>query len=151
MPAPTKRTLPAIVALSLLMLATAVSAQPAGGGPEINWYTIDGGGGTSTGGTFSLSGTIGQPDAGGPMTGGTFSLTGGFWPGAVPLETCPSDINNNNSVEVLDLLAVINGWGSCVLPCPPRCAADIAPWPGGNCAVDVVDLLSVINNWGACP
>jgi hypothetical protein len=65
-------------ALGLVALApTAVLAQP-----TISWYTIDGGGGTSTGGSFSLSGTIGQPDAGGPMTGGTFSLVGGFWAGS---------------------------------------------------------------------
>jgi len=46
---------------------------------SIPWHTLDGGGGTSTGGGFSVSGTIGQPDAGGPLTGGQFSLTGGFW------------------------------------------------------------------------
>jgi len=46
---------------------------------SIDWFTIDGGGGTSTGGVYSVSGTIGQPDAGGPMTGGNYSLTGGFW------------------------------------------------------------------------
>lgn len=46
---------------------------------SIDWYTIDGGGGTSTGGVYSVSGTIGQHDASGPMTGGSFSLTGGFW------------------------------------------------------------------------
>ena len=46
---------------------------------SIDWYKISGGGGTSTGGGFSLSGTIGQHDAGGPMTGGNYSLTGGFW------------------------------------------------------------------------
>jgi len=46
---------------------------------SINWFTIDGGGGTSTGGGYSVSGTIGQPDAGGPLTNVQFSLTGGFW------------------------------------------------------------------------
>jgi hypothetical protein len=46
---------------------------------SIHWHTIDGGGGTSTGGVFTVNGTIGQPDAGGPMTGGGYSLTGGFW------------------------------------------------------------------------
>ena len=47
---------------------------------SINWYTIDGGGGTSTGGVYSVSGTIGQPDASTqPMTGGNYSVTGGFW------------------------------------------------------------------------
>jgi hypothetical protein len=46
---------------------------------SIDWYKIAGGGGTSTGGTYTVSGTIGQPDAGGAMTGGNYSLTGGFW------------------------------------------------------------------------
>ncbi len=46
---------------------------------SIDWYKIAGGGGTSTGGVYSVSGTIGQHDAGGPMTGGNYSLTGGFW------------------------------------------------------------------------
>ena len=32
--------------------------------PEITWQTLDGGGGTSTGGVYAVSGTIGQPDAG---------------------------------------------------------------------------------------
>src|ERR1051326_5211845 len=45
---------------------------------SIDWSTIDGGGGTSTGGVYSGSGTVGQPDAG-KMSGGNFSLTGGFW------------------------------------------------------------------------
>jgi hypothetical protein len=45
----------------------------------INWFTIDAGGGTSSGGIFAISGTIGQPDAAWPMAGGNFSLTSGFW------------------------------------------------------------------------
>jgi hypothetical protein len=61
--------------LGFAALATSVQAQSY----SIDWYTIDGGGGTSTGGVYSVSGTIGQHDAGGPMTGGNFSLTGGFW------------------------------------------------------------------------
>jgi hypothetical protein len=58
----------------------------------VDWFTIDGGGGTSTGGVFAVSGTIGQPDASGPMTGGNFSLTGGFWalPIAVPTLGAPT-------------------------------------------------------------
>ncbi len=46
---------------------------------SIDWYTIDGGGGTSTGGVYSVSGTIGQPDAGALMSGGNYTLQGGFW------------------------------------------------------------------------
>ena len=45
---------------------------------SIDWSTIDGGGGTSAGGAYSLSATIGQPDAG-TMSGGSYSLSGGFW------------------------------------------------------------------------
>ncbi len=46
---------------------------------SVDWPSIDGGGGTSAGGPFSLSGTIGQADAGVTMTNGGFALTGGFW------------------------------------------------------------------------
>ena len=51
---------------------------------SIDWYKVAGGGGTSTGGVYSVTGTIGQPAAGGAMTGGpmigtNYSLTGGFW------------------------------------------------------------------------
>ena len=45
---------------------------------SIDWFTIDGGGGTSTGGMYSVTGTIGQPDAG-MMSGGNYTLQGGFW------------------------------------------------------------------------
>jgi FlgD Ig-like domain len=48
---------------------------------SISRFTIDGGGGTrSTGGTFALGGTIGQPDAG-RLSGSSFTLSGGFWSG----------------------------------------------------------------------
>jgi hypothetical protein len=46
---------------------------------SIDWFKIAGGGGTSTGGIYSVSGTLGQPHARGPMTNDPFSLTGGFW------------------------------------------------------------------------
>ncbi|MFO1488775.1 MAG: hypothetical protein U1F65_09880 [Verrucomicrobiota bacterium] len=48
---------------------------------SIDWYKIAGGGGTSTGGVYSVSGTIGQHDASAnnALTGGSYSLTGGFW------------------------------------------------------------------------
>jgi len=46
---------------------------------SIDWYKIAGGGGTSTGSVYSISGTIGQPDASSAMTGGNYSITGGFW------------------------------------------------------------------------
>ena len=45
---------------------------------SIDWFTIDGGGGTSTGGVYSVTGTVGQPDAG-HLSGGNITLDGGFW------------------------------------------------------------------------
>ena len=45
---------------------------------SVDWFTIDGGGGTSSGGAYTVNGTIGQPDAG-RMSGGPYSLVGGFW------------------------------------------------------------------------
>ena len=61
--------------LSVWLLTLASHAQ----NYSIDWFKVAGGGGTSTGGVYSVSGTIGQPDAGAPMSGGNFSLTGGFW------------------------------------------------------------------------
>jgi hypothetical protein len=46
---------------------------------SIDWYKVAGGGGTSIGGVYQVSGTIGQHDAGSVMTGGNYALTGGFW------------------------------------------------------------------------
>lgn len=45
---------------------------------EMREATVDGGGGSSQGGNFTLLGTAGQPDAG-TSTGGGFTLHGGFW------------------------------------------------------------------------
>ena len=64
------------VALGVLLSALCLSASAQ---YSIPWWTIDAGGGTSSGGVFRVSGTLGQPEAGGPMTGGPFTLTGGFW------------------------------------------------------------------------
>ena len=56
-----------------------------GGGYELAWSTIDGGGAmNATGGAYTLGGTIGQPDAGAAMNGGGYTLVGGFWGGAGP-------------------------------------------------------------------
>ena len=59
---------------------------------SIDWYKVAGGGGTSTGGVYSVSGTIGQPDAGGPLTNGQYAVTGGFWvlPLAVQTTNAPT-------------------------------------------------------------
>jgi hypothetical protein len=73
-----------LVGLAVVLLAT--STALAAGTYEVPWWTVNGGGGTSTGTTYAVSGTLGQPDAGPQLSGTTFSLAGGFWgqAGAVP-------------------------------------------------------------------
>jgi len=80
------RRLTALAALP--SIATMVSQPfPAFAQYAINWHTMDGGGGTSTGGVYSVSGTIGQPDAATKGTNGQYSVTGGFWSGVSVLQT----------------------------------------------------------------
>ncbi len=62
--------------------------------------------------------------------------------------TCPSDINNDNQVNVSDLLAVVNAWGSCP-SLPGACPADVSPLIH-NGIVNADDLLTVVNGWGQC-
>ena len=97
------------VFLSILLtwVTFAVSAQY-----SIDWYKISGGGGTSSGGTYSVGGTIGQPDASGAMSGGNYSMTGGFWslyavqmPGA-PLLT----ISYAGNQTIVSWFPSVTGW-----------------------------------------
>jgi hypothetical protein len=68
--------------LLVLALPLATRAQSC----SIDWWSIDGGGDTSTGGVHSVSGTIGQPDAG-HMSGGNYTLEGGFWGRVAAVQT----------------------------------------------------------------
>ena len=119
-----------LLALSLL------AAAPVLGQYRIDWYTIDGGGGTSSGGPYVLTGTIGQPDADW-ASGGTYELLGGFWPGG-PLcvvefddftrlaqlwlntgSGLAGDLDGDNDVDFDDLSWLADFW---LCNCP-------VPWP----------------------
>lgn len=69
------------VTLALLLAVTVAYAQ---GILALPRWTIEGGGGSSSGGAFTLSGTIGQPDVA-LSQGGSFTLSGGFWNGGAIL------------------------------------------------------------------
>lgn len=96
---------------------------------SIDWHKVSSGGGTSAGGVFSVSGTIGQCDSGGSLTGGTYSLTGGFWsllslaqtPGAPTLKIFLTSTNT-----------VVVSW----------------PWPSTGWSFQHNNTLS-LSNWGA--
>ena len=62
-------------AVFLLLVCNSAFAQY-----SIDWFTVDGGGGTTSDGVYEISGTIGQADAG-SMSGGGYTLNGGFWGG----------------------------------------------------------------------
>ena len=94
---------------------------------EITWHTIDGGGGSSSGGPYGLVGTIGQADTG-VVSGGDYVLGGGFWAGnfgcVVNLtdlrvvaewwleagEGIPADIDRNGQVDIADFAEVAYWW-----------------------------------------
>ena len=64
---------------------------------------------------------------------------------AIPcIDDCPADINDDNTINVSDLLAVISAWGACA---NPPCAEDV----NGDDLINVSDLLAVISGWGPCP
>jgi len=69
------------LALAAFLLVASVALAQSGGGYDLSWNTVDGGGYTfSAGGDYALGGTIGQPDAG-LLIGGGYILGGGFWRG----------------------------------------------------------------------
>ena len=73
------RRLPFILLVLLVLLAFGSLVLAQTGEFNLPWYTVDGGGVTSSrGGDYTLSGTIGQPDAG-ALSGGDFTLAGGWW------------------------------------------------------------------------
>jgi hypothetical protein len=58
---------------ALLFVVSAARAQY-----SIDWFTMDGGGGSGSAGTFAMQGTLGQPDAF-SGAGGSFVCLGGYW------------------------------------------------------------------------
>ena len=97
-----------LMTLALTAIVSRAQAQTY----SIDWYTIDGGGGTSTGGVYAVSGTIGQPDAGGPMTGGNYSLTGGFWSLIAAVQTggAPTLFISHSGNTVTVYWQDVSGW-----------------------------------------
>ena len=63
---------------SFLSVLLVLSTSAALAQYSIDWHKCDGGGGTSTGGDYSVSGTISQPLAS-RMSGGSYTIDGGAW------------------------------------------------------------------------
>ena len=71
-----------VLAGALLLAVAGVAAAQSGGGYDLTWNSVDGGGGLSSGGGYTLVGTAGQPDAG-VLAAGRYVLGGGFWKGGI--------------------------------------------------------------------
>jgi hypothetical protein len=81
-PLSSRRRRAGLGALLLLLPPLAASAQ----NYTLDWYSMDGGGGSSTGGVYAVQGTLGQPDAG-QLSGGQYTLSGGFWSIVAAIQT----------------------------------------------------------------
>ena len=79
---------------------------------SVAWYKVAGGGGTSTGGTYSVSGTIGQHDASAPLTGGGYQVTGGFWALISVVQTpgAPTLYISHSGNTVTVFWQAVSGW-----------------------------------------
>ena len=88
----TSRTAVLVVIALFLAASTALVRAQAGGtlgatgelgsDYDLSWFTVDGGGGTVSGGGHMLAGTAGQWEPGMALRGGGYTLGGGFWEGA---------------------------------------------------------------------
>lgn len=116
-----------VILVTLLVLGLICSSSL--GQYELSWYTVDGGGGPSSGGPYQLVSTIGQPDAA-YSSGGNYELLGGFWPGGPlcfvdfehfarfaqywlePGTGLPADlyVDLDNKVNYLDLKVFVEEW-----------------------------------------
>lgn len=98
--------------IKILAFAASAAALAAMAQYSIDWSTLDGGGASSSGGSYTLRGTIGQPDADN-MAGGSYAVQGGFWaPMAVQVGGAPwLDIISTNGVDiVVSWLPADPGW-----------------------------------------
>ena len=113
---------------AILMLGLLIPVISFAQSYTIDWYKVAGGGGTSTGGVYSVTGTIGQPDASGAMSGGQYSVTGGFW----------------------SLIAVVQTAGLPNLSIAHSGNSVIVSWPNtASCTIQTNNSLAAVSGWNA--
>ena len=121
-----------LISFLLFAIGSWTLSSPAFCDYEISWYSIDGGGATSTGGQYSLTGTIGQPDTG-QSSGDNYVLSSGFRPGSFGC-----------MVNLTDLMMLAEQW----LGAGEGFSADF----DGNDRVDFADFAAFSYWWyDVCP
>jgi hypothetical protein len=101
---------------------------------SLDWWTVDGGGGPSTVGAYSVGGSIGRPDAGTMSgtnaSGQTFALVGGFGSVIAAVQTpgapCLTLFRTATNTVVVSWPAPAEGW---VLESTNALPGISAPWP----------------------
>ncbi len=123
--------------------AAFVSEVSVAGSPDPSQFICGGWpGGHSQGTTYALhtvdvvDGTIVVSVA----TNSGFGSVNGFQLVGGAGEPCPWDLDGSGTVNILDLLFLLNEWGNKGVP---------ADFNGGG--VGITDLLILLANWGACP
>jgi hypothetical protein len=120
-----------LLALGVVAVSQASADVQSGGDYNVTRATIASGGGTSTGGQYILTGTIGQPVTT-SAAAGQYHVQGGFWPGKVPV--C--------FVDFTDFARFAAYWSMA----EPDARADLS----GNGFLDMVDVGYFVNVW-LCP
>jgi hypothetical protein len=102
---------------AMLFLSQSVFAQQ--NMYEISSSSYSGGGGLSSGGEFSVVGTVGQA-ATEPIQGGAFQFLSGYLASECVIYA-PSDLNFDGETNAIDLGVFLLNWGECpngMLGCP---------------------------------
>jgi len=107
---------------------------------ELVYSQPSAGGGISTGGDFSLIGSVAQVAAG-PANGGDFDVLSGFIP-VCEFACLQGDVNCDGAVDADDLAALLSSWGACPGGIP--CAADV----NDDGQVNSADLAILLGAWG---
>jgi hypothetical protein len=73
---------------------------------SVDWFSVDGGGGTSSGGQFTVIGTVGQCDEV-QMSGGQFTVDGSVWASLAAVQTSGSPMLR---IQVTTTNTIIVAW-----------------------------------------
>ena len=131
--------------LTVLLLSGTAAILAQGGGYQVRWWTVDGGGAAfSEGSGYRLGGTIGQADAG-VSSGSGYTVKGGFWGGMraatpTPTETPTATVTATPTPTVTQEPSPTSTATPTQAPSPtPTATPTNTPEEGGSLYLPVID------------